>query len=259
MKNIYVLMHDDAGQESRLLAALDVTRALDGHLTCIDVAIMPATAFDRALEHERVTEAANRQRIEQRLTGEDIPWTWIEVADYLEEGVIKACDLADLIVVNSENGSIGVDAVRRVAGSLVGESRKPILAVPESRHGFDAAGNVLIAWDGSPPADAAVTTSVPLLRLARSVTVLQIDDDSTYPAPEELAAHLSRHDIHVDVLREKSKPSQVDDLLMEKATSGHFSYVVMGAYSRPRLLETLFGGATQRMLEDSPIPLLLAH
>ena len=32
MKNILLLIHDDQGQESRLQVALDVTRALGGHI-----------------------------------------------------------------------------------------------------------------------------------------------------------------------------------------------------------------------------------
>ena len=40
MKNILLLVHDDAGQEARLQVALDLTRALGGHLTCIDVVRM---------------------------------------------------------------------------------------------------------------------------------------------------------------------------------------------------------------------------
>ena len=42
MKNILLLVHDDAGQEARLQAALDLTRGLAGHLTCIDVVQLPA-------------------------------------------------------------------------------------------------------------------------------------------------------------------------------------------------------------------------
>ena len=49
MKNVLVLMHDDVGQEARFQAALDLTRALDGHLTCLDVAILPVTVDDYAM------------------------------------------------------------------------------------------------------------------------------------------------------------------------------------------------------------------
>jgi nucleotide-binding universal stress UspA family protein len=37
MKNFLLLIHDDAGQEARLQAELDITRALGGHLKCVDV------------------------------------------------------------------------------------------------------------------------------------------------------------------------------------------------------------------------------
>ena len=41
MKNILALMHDDSGQEARYQVALDVTRALEGHLTCLDLTYIP--------------------------------------------------------------------------------------------------------------------------------------------------------------------------------------------------------------------------
>lgn len=46
MKTLLLLVHDDAGQEARLQAALDLTRALDGHLTCVDIAPIPVFAGD---------------------------------------------------------------------------------------------------------------------------------------------------------------------------------------------------------------------
>jgi len=46
MKNILLLVHDDEGQEARLQAALDLTRALDGHLSCIDMTVMPVIVGD---------------------------------------------------------------------------------------------------------------------------------------------------------------------------------------------------------------------
>ena len=46
MKTILLLVHDDAGQEARFQAALDVARAVGGHLMCIDVSIMPMFVGD---------------------------------------------------------------------------------------------------------------------------------------------------------------------------------------------------------------------
>ncbi len=41
MKNVLLLVHDDVGQESRYQVALDLTRALQGHLMCLDVTYVP--------------------------------------------------------------------------------------------------------------------------------------------------------------------------------------------------------------------------
>lgn len=37
MKNVLLLVHEDNGQEARFQAEMDVTRALEGHLTCLEI------------------------------------------------------------------------------------------------------------------------------------------------------------------------------------------------------------------------------
>lgn len=91
MKNILLIVHDDAGQEARLQAALDVARALDGHLTCLDIAIMPVLVGDyysgigeaMLLADEHAREATNREGLEARLAREDVPWDWKEATGNL--------------------------------------------------------------------------------------------------------------------------------------------------------------------------------
>ena len=259
MKNVLVLVHDDPGQEQRLQAALDATRALKGHLTCLNVAIMPSTEFDRGLDVERVREAANREKVEQRLSNEDVPWDWAEDEDYVDTALLSASKLADLIVLNSDIDELPVRDLRSVAGKIAVKSGKPVLAVPSQSRGFDAAGPALVAWDGSEGATTALSAAVPLLQIAESVTLYEVDDGSIGSPAEEAAAHLSRHGVHAEIVRDRARSGTVDDLLLAKANSGQFSYIVMGAYSRPRIVETLFGGVTRRLLKDSPVPLILAH
>ena len=79
MKNILLLVHDDAGQEARLQAALDLVRALDGHIHCLDVAMLtplidcPYDGLGQALliEDEYKCEQENKVKLEQRLQHED--------------------------------------------------------------------------------------------------------------------------------------------------------------------------------------------
>lgn len=267
MKNILVLIHDDAGQEARLQAALDVTRAVAGHLTCLDVTIVPPFVGDAygvsggamLLEAESNNESANRKRITARLEGEDVSWEWFDVTDYVEPAIENAAKMADLIVVNREIDSLLFPDLCKVATGLVLRSGKPILAVPDDIRAFDAAGGALVAWDGSSEAFAALSAATPLLALAKAVIILEIQDGSVKASAEEAAAYLSRHDIHARIFQTPADGENPADLILADANSGRFAYVVMGGFGHSRFVEALFGGVTRKMLKESRIPLFLAH
>ncbi len=148
MKNILVMIHDDDGQEARLQAALDVTRAVNGHLTCLDVSLVTPFVGDATgisggamlIEMERSSEAANRARLEPRLAREGVSWDWIDTTDYAEPAIENAATLADLIVVNRAVDSLPMPDMRNVAASLIVNSGKPILAVPNDAKGLNVAG-----------------------------------------------------------------------------------------------------------------------
>ena len=267
MKNILLLIHDDAGQEARLQAALDVTRAVGGHLTCLDVSVViPMVRADVGVsggevtvELERENESANRARTYPRLEKEDVAWSWIDASDYLEPALEEAAGLADLIVVNSRLDSFPLPDMRTLASGLVVKSGRPVLAVPETAAGFRADGNAMVAWDGSREASAALCAAVPLLRLAGSVTVVEVEDGSVKSPAEEAAAYLSRHEVGVAIVREPIRGDDSGMVLLAKANSERFDYMVMGGFSHSRLYEAVFGGVTRRLLTYSQIPLFLAH
>lgn len=268
MKNILLLVHEDNGQEARFQAAVDVTRAVEGHLICVDIVPftpIPGDAYGLAdggvmlLEAEREIESLNRARLEKRLEIEGINWDWIELIGNFDVALEDSAALADVIVVNREVPELKVRDIRRVAEPLVLRSGKPILAAVND-DGFNAAGRALIAWDGSDPCSAAVQAAVPLLKLSQSVTVLELDDDSIGNPAEMAAAYLSRHGIHAEIVRLDVPTSDfVEPVLLSKLESGRYDWLVMGAFSKSRVRETFFGGVTKRLLKDSPIPLFIAH
>lgn len=267
MKNILLLIHDDHGQEARFQAALDIGRALEGHLTCLDVTCMRMIAADSygvtgtvmLLEDERLRETANRTRMKARLAVEDVPWDWIDVTGFLEQSIENSAALADIIVVNRHLGGFGDPGARLVASGLVVNSGKPILAVPEKCKGFATAGAALIAWDGSNGASAALTAAVPLLKLAASVTIFEVDDGSLSTSAEEAAAYLSRNDVHPLIVRTARGDDRVSSLIFAKVQSGRFDYLVMGGFGHSRFAEAMLGGVTRKMLTESSIPLLIAR
>lgn len=268
MKNVLLLVHEDNGQEARFQAAMDVTRALEGHLTCLHVvpfAPAPGDAYGLAdggvmlMEAERQIESANRARLEKRIEIEGIAWDWIEVIGGFEAALEESAALADLIVANCELPGLNIADIRKVAAPLVARAGKPILAAIDD-DGFNSAGPAVIAWNGSDPASAAVQAAVPLLKFSKSVTLIELDDGSIKLPAEMAAAHLSRHGIYAEVLRIEVPDSDfVEPVLLSNLESGRYDWMVMGAFSRSQIRETLFGGVTKRMLKESPVPLFIAH
>lgn len=267
MKNILLLVHDDVGQEARFQAALDLTRALGGHLTCLDVTVMPVISGDfyaAAAETELLADeiergAANRARLEARLAREDVSWNWIEVMGSIAPSLIEAGKMADLIVVNRNLDSTPVPDMRCIASEVMLGSGKTIVAVPEDLSRFETAGVALVAWDGSGEAMTALQAAVPLLQLARTVTIVETRDGSVETPAEDAAAYLSRHGILPVVVRRSRGVFPVADALQAEAKAEGADYIVMGGFGHSRLAEAVFGGVTRQLLTESPIPTLMTH
>lgn len=267
MKDVLVLMHDDAGQEARLQVALDLTRALDGHLTCLDVAVVPAVVIPAmdglvgaamVIAAEKQRESDNRAKIEPRLRAERVPYDWVDTTGFLSSAVCSVCGLADLVVLNRELDT-GYPDMRGVAGEVLITSGKPIIAVPQTARGFDVHGQALVAWDGSPQAEAALQAAVPLLRYASAVTLVEVDDGSIKVPASEAAAYLSRHGIKPLIQRESSAYDIPSTVLLDMITRLGAAYLVMGGFGHSRLVEGVFGGVTKRMLRECPVPVFLAR
>lgn len=265
MKNILLLVHDDAGQEARLQVALDVTRALSGHLTCVEVLVPPIGLSDYTGGADMIVLAEARERegtrlaaLRARLAKEDVSWDLSEACGDPAAEIRKVAGLADLIVVTSHTDEReGVDA-RRVAAELAAKSDRPVLAVPPGCRGLDVGGRVLVAWDGSPESDAALRSAFPLLKLARGVTLIEVARSEDHRPPDEAATYLSRHGIHARAV-EKIASEPIPDTILKRARDLDASYIVMGAFGHSRMVEAVFGGVSRTMLQTSEIPLLLTH
>lgn len=266
MKNILVLMHDDMGQEARFQAALDLTRALDGHLNCLDVAVTPVAVPDYAtlggsallLADEQENEAGNRARMEARLKVEGVAYDWVQTIGYLSPSVREAAGLADLIVLNRGIKDAYPD-MEEVASEVVLKSGRPIVAVPHESRGFDAFGHALVAWDGSAEAQTALRAAVPLLQLASKVTIIECEDGSIKAPAEEAAAYLSRHGIKSAVWRARADIDLPSTILLDQIEEQGAAYMVMGGFGHSRFVEAVLGGVTRRMLHECTVPLFLAH
>mgnify|MGYP006355382259 FL=1 len=267
MKEVLVLAHDDVGQEARLQAALDLTRAVGGHLACVQVVELPMIAGDiygLGLSVDMIAEAQrlaakNRARIEARLKIEDISWDWQETTGYIAESMLRAADLADIIVVNRLLEEAFAPNMRGIAGTLALRSRKPVVAVAENVRRLDVGGRALIAWDCSLAAITAMKCCIPLLKLASAVEIFTVGDVGSGRSAETGAILLSRHGIHAEIKCVANDKNPIEVRILSECNHWNADYCVMGAYSGNEIIEYIFGGVTKYMLTESNIPVILGH
>jgi nucleotide-binding universal stress UspA family protein len=269
MKNVLMLAHADQDQESRLQVALDLTRALGGHLTCLNVMMAPAFVSDYStgageeamLVQSIERETANADMLRERLEREDVSWDIRDDYGELGYALREASALADVIVVSSPGDSEDPEdpaASSPVTGFVAAKSNRLVVAVPPGCNRLDPRGKALVAWDGTREADDAVRAALPLLQMAASVTLFQLNADQGDFSAEEAATYLSRHGVHPDIVaRETDGP--ISDTVLERARQLGADYVVMGAFGHARAVEAIFGGVSRAMLHKSELPLILAH
>ena len=263
MKNILLLVYPDSGQESRFQAALDLARAVGGHLICLEAAAPPPVLLDPlgiASAEAAADEAAfAADRLQARLAAEDVSWDWLTVIEDIVPALADAARLADVIVLPTAEP----DGVSPLTGGLIrrllDEARKPVLLVPPRLERLDVTAPVLVAWDGSIAAASAMGAAVPLLVLASGVTIIELSSGRLDVSAEEAAVYLSRRDIKVTVARRPLRGRRAEDVLKRFAGRGRFGYVVMGGFGRPPVVEALLGSVTSAMIAASRVPLFLAR
>lgn len=269
MKSILVHIRDDDGLESRLQAAFDLARCFGGHITCLH-----ATPFRHYLVADPVAAAAlpqafswrieqNREelqlRVESRFMAEGMQWEWIQVDDVTSNFLVHQSILADVIVLNVDGSAAQKHKPRPIGAAVAVRARAPVLAVPYSSKALRLTAPVLIAWNGSPEAAAAVRSALPILQVSAGVHLLQVEEKMAHYPRDMAARYLARHGIEAEILQRPPIDGSVSKAIRAAALEIGAGTIVMGAYGHSRLREFLLGGVTRELLAESPVPLLLEH
>lgn len=165
----------------------------------------------------------------------------------------------DLTILDGEPAAAAVD--RGLIEAVLTGSGRPLIVVPQGREAF-AGDRIVIAWDGSAKAARALNDAMPLLRTASHVELVSVtgEKDLTHSVPgAEIAPHLARHGIAVNVLALPAQDGDVAETLRNHANLTRADMIVMGAYVHSRLREMFLGGTTQSLLKDCPVPLFMSY
>ena len=190
---------------------------------------------------------------------QEVQWDWVETIGVIGRCLTEASGLADLIIVNRKLDGFPLPDMAAVAVEAILDSGELVLAVPEDCCGLNLAGEVLVAWDGSDCSTAALQAAVPLMKLASTVTIVEVEDGSIKTAAREAATYLSHHGIKAIVRRMNPKGAKAGPVILGELRRARADYLVMGGFGHSRFVEALLGGVTWTMLNEAPVPVLLAH
>jgi nucleotide-binding universal stress UspA family protein len=121
---------------------------------------------------------------------------------------------------------------------------------------------VLLCWDGSRTATRAMADSLPFLRRAKAVDVIIVAtgrSNSDEIPGADIAHHLARHGLKVEVKRIVAPDTDVPNTILSYAADCGADFLVMGGYGHSRLREFVLGGATRGILSSMTIPALMSH
>ena len=269
MKTVLLHATEDNGMESRLQAALDVTRAFDSHLSCVQVtpfdAIMMGDPFGGVHALPTVVAAVqdaeddHKARTEQKLGMEGASWDWSGFTGPPAQVVVERSHLADLIVLSIAGQADEYNGPQAIATLVALAARAPVLAVDPAIRGLDCFGPAMVAWNGSPEGANALRLALPLLRKASVVHIVTVPEKpGTFP-PTDASLYLARHGVESQLHEWDPEGRSVAETLRDAASTLRAAYIVMGAYGHSRFSEAILGGVTRDLMRRSPVPLLLAH
>jgi nucleotide-binding universal stress UspA family protein len=181
---------------------------------------------------------------------------WHDLVGSPARALAIAGPVADFSIVSRPKPQGGGRARAFLLAALL-DTGRPVLVLPQRpiRH---LAQRVVIAWNQSPEAAAAVTAALPLLKLAERVVLVSSGRENRVgPRSYQLSQYLATFDINTECI--STRGLDVEGEIHEVYRKVRANLLVMGAYSRSRLREILFGGVTEHMLFTADLPVFLLH
>ncbi|MFD1197180.1 universal stress protein [Brucella gallinifaecis] len=180
------------------------------------------------------------------------------------DGVLSLCLGAELLVAGQPDPDDPATN-DETADTLVFNSSCPVLLAPYAPVlPLESIDRIVVAYNGKREAARAAFDALPLMKIATRTELVWIDPperegEDEALAGSELAEALSRHDVNVSLVPLASNNRNAQDVLREHIIAQRADLLVMGAYSRSRLRELVFGGVTRSMLNDLPILTLFSR
>jgi nucleotide-binding universal stress UspA family protein len=164
------------------------------------------------------------------------------------------------VVTQAEPNKPIVDEL--IVEGVLFESGRPVLVVPYVQKTGLTLNRAMVCWDGSRNAARALSDALPLLARTENVDVVTIIGErgkSDELPGADIAQHLARHGLKVELRRVALGETDVANSLLSLAADLSADFLVMGGYGHSRIREFILGGATRGILGSMTVPTLISH
>jgi nucleotide-binding universal stress UspA family protein len=276
IRDLVVPITSTAGDANAVSVAVALATQFGAHLSVIEFVNLPTLPtgpwgtgeiglgeiYNQFREDANKDAAAMRERLSKEamsLSSE------VRVVESIVENSPRLAALharyGDLVVLAMANGQPrDTFIVRDFFASLLLDSGRPILLVPPG-FAWRPIRHVVVAWQSSREATRALHDAMPFLHAATSIDLVEVDPDEDGALNgADIAAHLARHGLKVEVVIRPCKAGSIAQTLVDPAQETRADLIVAGGYGHSRLREWVMGGVTRDLLSGTcPLPILFSH
>lgn len=165
--------------------------------------------------------------------------------------------LADLVAVAKpdRDRNLGTNTLK----AALFNTGRPVMVCPPTQPAPHILGaRIAIAWNGSVESARAVALTLPLIQAADEVIVLDGGAANHGASGTELMRYLQIRGVTArrETIDAADHPGTK---ILAAAQAANADLLVMGAYSRSREYESVFGGATQAVIDSTTMPVVMVH
>jgi len=274
IKNIILNIEQDASRDGVGEYAISIAEEFESYLAGVGMAGLdiptvmmpdfPANLAEKILAENEETARQSVKRFEQAATRRGISFehrlvTRHVAASTLFSTMARRFDLSVIMQTDVDAGIINETLIE----ATLFDSGRPIIVVPFFQKEPLKLEKIVCCWDGSRAATRAINDAIPFLKRAKSTELFIVVNEKTSGDDEirgvEMAKHLARHSVHVDIETVPVADIDVPNAILSHVADCSANLIVMGGYGHSRFREFVLGGATRTILSSMTAPVFMSH
>ncbi len=269
MKNILVPYDGGTAADAALQTAITLALQNESYLEGLFVKNLPPIIAGEGITLSgdylyQIVEDSKRQasvaaeKFHTATANKNLQVKWHEVEGNSAQVLGEHARVFDLCVVGRDLQTPHSDW-RLLCEAALFESGRPVLLTDKAVESV-MGERIALAWNGSTETARTVSMALPFLKQAQRVRVISVSASGVSgPGGEAIVRYLANYGVDADLIETGKSGAASGHKIIEHAQSWNADLLIKGAYTNSRLRQLIFGGATNVILNQMPIPVILCN